>query len=266
MKITNALLEKYAKGLCNPQEILEIEAWLVDSDTEVSFPDEKDNPKHKEIIWENISNNIFPAQEKQPRIIPYAIAVRLLVAACVIMICGLGLFLYQSRDNTLQSVNKPEEFKAFSTKFGQRANVTLEDGTIVHLNVGSELRIPLHFDDVQRLVTLKGEAFFEVTKDSLHPFVVNMPRASVQVLGTKFDVRAYPDDKEISVVVKEGKVQFSPIDKTYGKVILTSDEKGHFDTETGLREGNVYADRYLSWMDNKLVFDNQNIAHIAKTI
>lgn len=99
-------------------------------------------------------------------------------------------------------------FREFKTAPGQRATVTLHDGTRVALNVASSLKVPAEFGARVRDVTLEGEAFFEVAHDSARPFTVYAGNAATRVLGTRFDVRAYARDSVVEVVVAAGRVHF----------------------------------------------------------
>ena len=97
-------------------------------------------------------------------------------------------------------------------------DVLLSDGTRVWLNGESELRFPSEFSDARREVWLRGEAFFEVTKDPQHPFVVTSDYYSATVLGTSFDARAYsPADASVTLV--EGSVRVSPAGSTSALVV-----------------------------------------------
>ncbi|WP_268224685.1 FecR family protein [Sinomicrobium oceani] len=82
---------------------------------------------------------------------------------------------------------------------GEKATITLPDGTVVRLNSDSELVFPDRFSGNTRTVALKGEAFFEVTKDKEHPFLVKTGELTTQVLGTSFNVKAYREEVEVSV-------------------------------------------------------------------
>ena len=82
----------------------------------------------------------------------------------------------------------------------------MEDGTVILLKPNSSIEYPAKFSAVDRKVTLKGEAFFDVTKDKNRPFIISTSELTVKVLGTSFNVMAYEGAKEISVAVKTGKV------------------------------------------------------------
>lgn len=88
---------------------------------------------------------------------------------------------------------------------GMRSSVVLSDGTKVILNAGTTLSYPTAFVSGQREVKVNGEAFFEVSHDKEHPFIVSAENVKVKVLGTKFNVKAYDDDDNIEVTLAEGK-------------------------------------------------------------
>lgn len=99
--------------------------------------------------------------------------------------------------------------------FGQRQNVLLSDGTLVHLNAGSKLTFPATFSGITREVYLKGEGFFEVHANAKVPFIVKTDNLDVKVLGTKFNVSAYEDEHVTSAVLVEGKVIVSQKNKVF---------------------------------------------------
>ena len=107
---------------------------------------------------------------------------------------------------------------SMATPRGRDCRLTLSDGTRVWLNGESELRFPSEFSGARREVWLRGEAFFEVTKDPQHPFVVTSDYYSATVLGTSFDARAYsPADASVTLV--EGSVRVSPAGSTSALVV-----------------------------------------------
>lgn len=108
---------------------------------------------------------------------------------------------------------------------GIRKMVLLPDSTTVHLNSGSRLRYNKNFGHGNREVWLSGEAFFEVTKNAAHPFLVNTNRMMVKVLGTVFNVKAYDTREDIETTVVEGKVEVSLKGNEEKKVILLPSEK-----------------------------------------
>jgi ferric-dicitrate binding protein FerR (iron transport regulator) len=122
---------------------------------------------------------------------------------------------------------------------GERKKVLLPDSTTVHLNSGSRLSYNKDFGNGNREVKLSGEAFFEVTKDAAHPFLVNTSRMMVKVLGTVFNVKAYDTKEDIETTVVEGKVEVSLKDGLEKKVILLPSEKISLKNNRMFREADL---------------------------
>jgi len=151
---------------------------------------------------------------------------------------------------------------AMTTTYGSRSEVVLPDGSIVKLDAGSNLKY--HFDKVSqtRKVDFSGEAFFEVAK-SKKPFVVQTPNGlKVKVLGTKFNLSNYPEDRMAQTSLFEGKVELSQngspslmlnpgqiatLDKNSNELKYTSGEISHT----------------ISWMQNKLYMDNMSLQEVC---
>lgn len=106
---------------------------------------------------------------------------------------------------------RTEEYHMLIVPPGGEYNMTLADGTNVWLNSGSELKFPARFTGNVREVYLKGEAYFEVVSDSLHPFSVKAGEADIKVMGTSFNVMNYADEKRLEVALKKGKVEFTTV-------------------------------------------------------
>lgn len=128
--------------------------------------------------------------------------------------------------------NTREVYNTLVTPIGGEYSLELSDGTKVFLNAASELRFPVVFIGDKRVVDLKGEAYFEVTKDTIRPFVVRVNGAEVTVLGTSFNVNTYGDDGQIYTTVVNGKVQVSS-KKNGQKEILNSGMQSVMDVKTG---------------------------------
>ena len=146
---------------------------------------------------------------------------------------------------------------------GQVINFDLPDGTKGVLNAGSKLTYSLPFSN-NRSLTLSGSAFFEVTHDEKHPFVVSTAKVNVKVLGTKFGIEAYEDDDFTNVLLEEGKVMCGiPM---HGKqVILKPDEKLHIEDKKILLS-NVNASDMLGWKDGLLIFRDDEMPVVIKKL
>lgn len=132
----------------------------------------------------------------------------LAAAASVMLLVSLGLNL-RSWIGTPQSEtnrNIAGNFNEIVSPLGSRTQVTLPDGSQVWLNAGSTLKYPMNFLDKDRMVVLSGEAFFDVTELPGRRFIVNTSEIAVRVWGTKFNVKAYPDELTIQTTLVEGSV------------------------------------------------------------
>lgn len=142
--------------------------------------------------------------------------------------------------------------------------LTLSDGTKVWLNSESSLKYPVCFNSDERKVYLKGEAFFEVTKNAGKPFIVEFGKASVKVLGTSFNIRAYEDETKTHTTLVKGCVQLS----IHGsRLQLNPDEQGIIDLQSGdLIKRKVDVNLYISWKDGRFVFENQTLEEMMNTL
>lgn len=162
-------------------------------------------------------------------------------------------------------------YNTIKIPYGKRFELQLSDGTIVHLNSGSTLKYPVKFiASSNRQVFLDGEAFFDVTKDKKHPFVVNADNLNIRVLGTHFNVSSYPEDKSTDVVLVEGSVGlYSANEKFDAKIntVLKPGFKGSFNKENNIiNTEQVDTENYTSWMEGKLVFKNMTFNDIEKKL
>lgn len=182
------------------------------------------------------------------------------VAAVAAIVIGFGLSmrLFAPADNSkLMSV--------VSVPAGQRADVTLPDGSKVCLNALSSLSYPASFDADNREVTLSGQAFFEVTHDENAPFTVHAGEYNVSVLGTEFDVEAYPGSGEFCTTLVNGSVSVSSADAdaTASGIILRPNEKAYL-KDGKLAVAHVDDLSSLRWREGLVCFHNETFRDIMK--
>lgn len=152
---------------------------------------------------------------------------------------------------------------------GKRFEIVLSDGSTVHLNSGSSLKYPAKFlRSGNRQVYLTGEAFFEVSKDPEHPFIVNSNGMDVKVLGTKFNVSAYPEDTIVNTVLVEGSVRLGSQGFEDGEsTLLEPGYKAAWDrTKHSATTEKVETDLYTGWMQGKLVIRKMGFDDILKKL
>ena len=169
----------------------------------------------------------------------------------------------------LDNRQSPEEhiaYEEFSIPSGQRAMVKLHDGTTVWLNARSTLRYPNRFTSGERKVELDGEAFFEVEHDEQKPFVVSTEKLDIKVLGTTFDVKAYPEEEAIFVALETGSIELKS--RSFKSYQLRPGEKAVYNKASGrcevLRSHDVKM--YSAWRRNVLVFKSAPLSDVMKTL
>lgn len=170
-----------------------------------------------------------------------------------------------------QPGTQKEQINKVIIPYGKKSMIILSDGTKVWLNAGSQLIYPTAFINKTRQVMLIGEAYFDVAKNPAKPFIVRASDIHVQVLGTRFDISAYPEDKMIQAVLEEGKVSL----KYSGKGILNRDyvvdmvpnQKIELDKTTGEAKSQmVDIRRYVSWKDGMLEFEKCDLIRALKQV
>ena len=161
-----------------------------------------------------------------------------------------------------QEIKQEVEYNVLTTSKQGNIKVVLYDGSHVWLNAGSELRYPNSFVENQRVVYLKGEAYFDVTKDESHPFIVKTIASEISVLGTSFNVMTYRG-RTITTLV-EGEVCLTYKDES---VLIVPDRQAEVITETGkilMRE--VDARNFTLWKDGVFYFENAALETIAERL
>jgi len=183
-------------------------------------------------------------------------------AAVVALLIGIFSMLsyqagYEKKNSQLVKVENP---------LGIKSSVTLPDGTRVTLNAGSTLIYPTAFVDKQRKISLQGEAFFEVAHDANHPFIVNAENIFVQVLGTKFNVKAYSDDNSIEVTLAEGSVSVGLIGSSQSIEMKPMEEVFFNKQSLTFSKKNIYLNDNIGWKDGMLYFNGMTFETIAKQL
>lgn len=176
------------------------------------------------------------------------------VWAVPLLLLGVSWYFYQ-RGSQLATDAKVTYMHKF-TAYGEYELVTLPDSTKVWLNGGSTLIYPSRFVSSDRNVCLSGEAFFDVTKDASHPFVVNINQIKVKVLGTTFNVSSYPNNEDITTTLETGKVELT-VEGKAKPYILNPNDQLVYNSKTGeVSISQVNAKRYSSWRSGELFFNN----------
>lgn len=160
-------------------------------------------------------------------------------------------------------LNNSAPLKELATTNQLMENVQLPDGSTVWLNKHSRLSFPKTFSDAdQRIVQLEGEAFFKIAKNAEKPFIVQLPNSEVKVLGTEFNVRAYPKESTTTIEVEEGSVAFTAIKTQETKTLKANDKiiLNNKDATLSILKPLDWKD--TAWKAKRLSFDNQPLSEI----
>lgn len=274
------LVGKYLDGSASEKEQKRIEKWLNESaenrkefDRIKTIWNRSEFPHEGETVvvdtdaaWQKLRTRISGSSpgERTIRMIPENDDPRrnitsylLRIAAVIVVAIGL----YTIYNNFLK---QPEMVSLVAES--EITESALPDESRVTLNENTTLTYPEKFVRDKRIVELEGEAFFEVTRNVEKPFVVRVPEAVIEVLGTSFNVRALETEPEVTVTVQEGKVMLSDREDI-AYVVLGKNEKGVLNKETGHIEKHVSTDESeLFWKTRTLIFRDTQLSKVFETL
>ena len=189
-----------------------------------------------------------------------------LKVAAVLLMCLSGLTaVYMSRQ---KGAANQVTYYVIRIPNGTKKEVILPDQTSVTLNSGSELRIASNFNTVQRNVILSGEAYFKVHHDAKRPFIICSGRLRTTVLGTSFNVRAYPGEANMQVAVTSGRVSVEEQSadqkfRSLSKGLIYNQVLSYLKANGTTRLESADADQIRSWTRNQLCFDNASLTEMV---
>ena len=173
--------------------------------------------------------------------------------------------IVETKSNTLV-YNKDENLETFvkntiDVPYGKRFKLNLSDGTMVYLNSGSSFTYPVSFiDGIDREVFLSGEAFFDVSSDSLNTFKVVSTGSYVEVYGTKFNFKDYQEDNFSEVILTEGSLGVKNTISNSETIVLRPGDKAKVNyAGEGVEIKEVNTMLYTSWIDGRIIFRDENI-------
>ena len=268
-KLDEELMAKFLMGECSEEELCKVNAWLDESDGNArelfrieqiyhlgkseEFADEKKIEKAEKQLFKRL------AQEEAKRNKVRRLNAWMRYAAMFIgifFISGLSYHIYQSQseESKLVAVTARDEVK----------ELMLPDGTKVWLNKHTTLKYPREFSEKGRNVYMEGEAYFEVAKDTAHPFIVKTDLLETQVLGTSFNIRVYsPDNAHVTLL--EGSIKVSDTHHTKELLIkpgqnATLQKGGTFSIHEG------QAKEYSTWAEGQFYFDDTELIEIMREL
>jgi len=269
LNIDKAIL--YLSGKISENDKIAFEAWLGESDINYSRFDEfKKYWEHSGKAysyyspdlakgWKIVKSGTIEKEVGHHRVIPLTYRI-LKIAATVLILISLGVsgkFLY----NWWQQ----EDFESFYSG-NNIVTVSLSDGSTVWLNAQSELSVPKIFKGHKRNVYLKGEAFFDVAKNSKKPFKIYAHKSVTEVLGTTFNLKAKEQDSIIQIAVVTGKVAFYEQGNIGNKIILLPGQNGCFNVEGRLFYMKPINNNFMAWKTRKFDFRNASLQEVCDAL
>ena len=270
--MSEELLIRFLTRTCTPDELLEAEKWISTDSANAGwlFGMErawslKDELRHSDRIEIEDAYRRFVrtvSQTKQRRAVKRQLhSGWMKYAAAIVIVFLIAANVYQAFMN--KSSDETVASTTIEVPTGQRVSLTLADGTRVWLNSGSILSYPAKFDQKNRMVRLDGEGYFEATADRDYPFVVQTAKLDVKVLGTKFNVQAYPDE-DIEVSLLEGQLY---VQAGRQSALMEANELVTWSKVAGLiHYKNKELQHITQWTSGELMFVDERLAGIAKTL
>ncbi|MCT4586812.1 MAG: FecR domain-containing protein [Carboxylicivirga sp.] len=167
------------------------------------------------------------------------------------------------------AIKEVDKYNTLIVPAGGEFNLQLDDGSIIWLNSKSKLRYPVQFGSEDRKVYLEGEAYCEIAKDAKRPFIVELTNnVSVEVLGTKFNVKSYNNEEQIYTVLEEGSVEMRHEGaENSSNVVLKPGFMGTYEKKNEfikVEEVDVYS--WVAWKDKQLVYDDLSLKDVMKSL
>jgi transmembrane sensor len=188
-------------------------------------------------------------------------------AAGIIVIVGLSVIMYNWGKNNSGNLPANPMITSVMAEKGQISKVILPDSSIVWLNSGTTLTYDSYFAQKNRDLTLTGQAYLKVKKNIDLPLIVSNGDFKVKVLGTKFDVCAYPDENNIQVILESGKVEFSGVNGKSFRCNLNPGEMARYNPKLEkLSIKKVKLEDYLSWKEGDLIFRGTPMSEVIKQL
>ena len=265
------LFDKFLLKQASAEEIQVLIQWLKSEGSFQDWADEEWNAAASEMdtklqrqlfgqIKEKISQidrTCLPEKENRPRKF-YLWFARVASVILLLLMTGLSVHYY-----TMSQMIMPDMI--VSVEKGQKANVVLPDGSKVWVNSDSRLSYGSRFNQKERVLSLEGEAYFEVTPDKDRPFIVETDELAVRALGTSFNVKSYEEEKDASTVLMTGKVE---VTSDYDRLVLNPNERIVFNKQSGNMEKSTVENTgdYINWKYNALTFNGETFENIVHTL
>jgi transmembrane sensor len=267
MKLNQEIIAKYLNNQCSEGEQVLVEAWYKSFENNPDGISEMNDDDRKELIQrvrQNIDRKIKPVQlYTPPRWIWYASG----MAAMLLIFMGLSFYFNTKLDNNISRIKSDislSDWAKYENSSAKILKIDLPDGSTVWLQPKTQLSYN-QSDRVYRQVNLKGEAFFDVKRDEARPFLIYAGKMTTKVLGTSFNVKAYPETEKFEVSVVTGKV--SVTNEAEKEVFVTPKQQVVLENKSDILTINeLPKDKTFYWELTSLTFDNTLMQSVVDSI
>lgn len=226
---------------------------------------------HPVIARQKIHNDIKPGSNKAYLILSDGKSIDLTEQHTGLIGKDVGKSILKTADGEIEYVNRhnhpiatPNALNTLRTPNGGHYKVVLADGTKVWLNAASQLKYPADFKNLkERKIELMGEAYFEVTKDPAHPFIVQTDDQQIRVLGTHFNVNAYHDDGGSKTTLLEGSIR--AVGK-YAEVMIKPGQQVISSTTGQLNVNDADTELAVAWKNDQFMFESEPVRPLMKKL
>ncbi|MFC5411944.1 FecR family protein [Larkinella bovis] len=224
-------------------------------------------------VWERIQNT--EPSTKPARLIRFPVSVSGLLRFAAIFLITLSaavtIWKYALQHKPTKTAINQHLTNTIQTRTirGQRTRLRLPDGSLVKLNAESALTYSADFGQTNRAITLEGEAFFEVAHDPSKPFTIQTGKLKTTVVGTSFNINAYPENPDITVAVLTGKVKVATAATEITNnpdFLVPSDLYSYQKANETSRKEKINLTEVLAWKDNIIVLKNASYEEIKKKL
>lgn len=270
------LVDKYFRDQCTEEELEQVLNWFQTEkgqaflQEDIEQLDERLTQNSEMFLYPEVeSEKIFRRiQQNKQQSFRRSRWFIVRVASILLVVAAMSTLLYWSGITSPKEKNPQPVFISYVTDSDQQNIFTLSDGTMIRLNEESTLTVPAELQDGKRTVTLEGEAYFEVAKDPDHPFVVHTQGSTVEVLGTKFNVKVDSAANNVQVAVLEGKVALkSGIGENAARALLTQNNFGMLRlSDSQITIEKINTENFISWVNKRLVFSGETLQQVSRQL
>ncbi len=267
-----SIIGKYITGRESKTELQQMNTWLNEDSKHQKLVDELKQKQNianavdefdsidKDLAWKKYLDRIAALSMKR-------VLFKWKIAATLLLLFAIAGIL----SNYWNPKSKNSEFKQLYTtvltKKGQTSKIVLPDSSIVWLNSSTALTYSNNFSIKNRDIILEGEAYFKVRRNEKIPLIVNCNDFKINVLGTEFNVNAYPKNSKISVVLDKGSIKLTHNEDKFLNLLLKPGEKAQYDNDQNqLLVSTVESYKYTSWKDGILIFKDDPMMEVLEKL